>query len=155
MLSILGGPALRFPLWFQSLKPSPFAVLPVSTSLNSTPFVVPHRSTVGGMPPRLPCRSEVRDLARHDWAPIRMSGCRAHWVAPVTAHAPRVQEIGRRAAAYGFPVSAQSNWQRWCGVRCRAGYDREPGLHRWIDELRFDDCTANTLLFNNFQTKVD
>src|ERR1039457_2458593 len=52
MLSILGGPALRFPLWFQSLKPSPFAVLPVSTSLNSTPFVVPHRSTVGGMPPR-------------------------------------------------------------------------------------------------------
>ena len=35
-----------------SLKPSPFAVLPVSTSLNSTPFVVPHRSTVGGMPPR-------------------------------------------------------------------------------------------------------
>ena len=34
-----------------SLKPSPFAVLPVSTSLNSTPFVVPHRSTVGGMPP--------------------------------------------------------------------------------------------------------
>src|ERR1039457_6271812 len=34
-----------------SLKPSPFAVLPVSTSLNSTPFVVPHRSTLGRMSP--------------------------------------------------------------------------------------------------------
>jgi hypothetical protein len=39
-----------------------------------------------------------------------------------------------------------------------SGYDEaivSPSFMSWIDELRFEDRTANTLLFNNFQTKVD